>query len=95
MYGLHKPSRVNMKDLWQTDGIGLEIFYIILSCKRFLFLFRCLCFDDIRDRQSRKKLDRFALIIEFFDKFANNYMKACNNGEYVTIDGKMEPFRGR
>ena len=93
--GLHKSSHVNVEDLWATDGTGIEIFRTTMSANRFNFLMRCLRFDDIRTRQDRKVLDKLAPIREFFEKFVTNCQKSYNVGEYITIDEKLEPFRGR
>ncbi|GBN50890.1 hypothetical protein AVEN_140981-1 [Araneus ventricosus] len=59
-----------------------------MSSKRFLFLLRCTRFDDIRDRQSRKDVDKLAPIREFFEKFGDNCHKCYNVGAYVMIDSK-------
>lgn len=93
--GVHKASHVNVKDLWATDGTGMDIFRKTMSKNRFLFLLRCLRFDNIHDRQSRRLLDKLAPIRELFEKFVQNCQKAYTIGEYVTIDEKLEPFRGR
>ncbi|XP_035223678.1 uncharacterized protein LOC118196351 [Stegodyphus dumicola] len=52
-------------------------------------------FDDIQTRQSRKELDKLAPIREFFENFVENWQKSYSVGEYVTIDEKLEFFRGR
>lgn len=93
--GLQKSSHVYVRDLWATDGTGVEIFRSTMSSTRFYFLMRCLRFDDIQTRQSRKEFDKLAPIREFFEKFVENCQKSYNVGEYVTIDEKLEPFRGR
>ncbi|GBM56190.1 hypothetical protein AVEN_35175-1 [Araneus ventricosus] len=86
--GVHKLSHVNITDVWATDDTGIEIFRNTMSSKQFLFLLRCICFDDIHDRQSRNDIDKLAPIREFFEKFADNCQKCYNVGDYVTIDSK-------
>ncbi|KFM59493.1 PiggyBac transposable element-derived protein 4, partial [Stegodyphus mimosarum] len=93
--GVHKSSHVNVRDLWATDGTGLEIFHKTMSYKRFLFLSRCLRFDDIGTRVIRKQSDKLAPIREFFEDFVNNCQKYYTVGEFITIDEKLEAFRGR
>lgn len=93
--GVHKSSHVNVRDLWATDGTGLEIFHKTMSYKRFLFLSRCLRFDDIGTRVVRKETDKLAPIREFFEDFLNNCQKYYTVGEYITIDEKLEAFRGK
>ncbi|GFR03302.1 piggyBac transposable element-derived protein 4 [Trichonephila clavata] len=67
-----------------------------MSENRFMFLIRCLRFDDIRTRQSRKDLDEFAPRHEnCLKNLWENCQKSYNIGEYVTIDEKLESFKGR
>ncbi|XP_035232258.1 uncharacterized protein LOC118204046 [Stegodyphus dumicola] len=47
---------------------------------------RCLGFDDLRDRPSRREMDKLAPIRNDFEKFVKNA------GEYITTDEKLEPF---
>ena len=63
--GAHKSSHVNVMDLWATDRNGLKNFHKTMSNKRFLFLSRCLCFDDIETPVIRKEIDKIAPITEF------------------------------
>lgn len=93
--GLHKSSHLNVKDLWATDGTGIEIFHTTMTYKRFLFLLRCIRFDKLLDRPQRKCFDKIAAIRDFFEKFITNCKDSYTLGEYVTIDEKLEPFRGR
>ena len=46
-------------------------------------------------RRSRRKLDKLAPIRNIIELFVSNCKKSCKLGEYITIDGKLEPFRGR
>ncbi|KFM68182.1 hypothetical protein X975_10258, partial [Stegodyphus mimosarum] len=95
LIGLHKSSHVYIRDLWATDGTGKEIFHTTMSSTHFYFLLRCIRFDDIQTRQSRKELDKLAPMREFFENFVENCQKLYDVGEYVTIDEKLESFRGR
>ncbi|XP_035210184.1 uncharacterized protein LOC118184586 [Stegodyphus dumicola] len=95
LIGLHKSSHVYIRDLWATDGTGIEIFRTTMSSTRFNFLLRCIRFDDIETRQSRKELDKLALIRELFENFVENCQKSYNVREYITIDEKLESFRVR
>lgn len=93
--GVHKSSHVNVRDLWATDGTGLEVFHKTMSYKRFLFLLRCLRFDDIGTRIIRAETDKLAPIREYFEDFVSNCQKYYTVGEFITIDEKLEAFRGR
>ncbi|KFM60418.1 PiggyBac transposable element-derived protein 4, partial [Stegodyphus mimosarum] len=93
--GTHKSSHTNLKDLYATNGTGIDIFPKTMSRIRFLFLMRCLRFDNINDRQSRRGIDKLAPIRDFFETFVKNCKNAYTFGEFVTIHEKLEPFRGR
>ncbi|XP_030750072.1 piggyBac transposable element-derived protein 4-like [Sitophilus oryzae] len=66
-----------------------------MSQRRFEFLISCLRFDNKRNRIERTKLDKFAHIRAVFDKFIDNCKAAYSPSEYLTIDEKLESFRGR
>lgn len=93
--GLLKSSRVNVQDMWDTNGLGIERLIATMSYNRFAFLLRCLRFDDINDRHVRRKEDKLAAIRQIFDIFVGNCKRSFTPSEYLTIDEKLEAFRGR
>ncbi|XP_035206542.1 piggyBac transposable element-derived protein 4-like [Stegodyphus dumicola] len=93
--GLHKSSHANAKDLWDADGTGIELFRKTMSYKRFTFLLRCLRLDNVNDREARRQLDKLAAVRDFFSDFNKKCQEIYSVSEYVTIDEKLEKFRGR
>ncbi|UYV67493.1 hypothetical protein LAZ67_5000897 [Cordylochernes scorpioides] len=93
MSGVKRAAHLTYKELWAVDGSGVEIVRAIMSQERFLFLLRCLRFDDITTRKERKKLDKLAPIREFVEAFVYNCKNLYTPGEYNTIDEKLIPFR--
>lgn len=93
--GLFKSGRQNIKDLWKTDGTGVDIIYCTMSYNRFGFLLRCIRFDNINDRKERKKIDKLAPIRNIFNIFVENCRKAIVPGPHLTIDEQLVAFRGR
>ncbi|XP_063931144.1 piggyBac transposable element-derived protein 4-like [Zophobas morio] len=93
--GVLKSSRLNVEELRNSNGTGVEIFRLTTSQSRFRFLLQHLRFDDMTTREVRKKLDKLAPIREIFDNFVTNCKTAYTPFEYVTIDEKLEAFRGR
>lgn len=93
--GTLHANRMMLEDLWGTDGHGVEIFRLVMSLRRFKFLIRCLRFDDRTTRPERKCSDNIAPIRELFDAFVHNCKKSYSLGQCVTIDEKLESFRGR
>lgn len=93
--GVLKANRLNIEELWRSDGSGIEMFRLVMSIKRFRFLLRCLRFDNKDTRQNRQETDKLAPIREFFDIFVENCKTGYSLSEYVTVDEKLEAFRGR
>ncbi|GBP45216.1 PiggyBac transposable element-derived protein 4 [Eumeta japonica] len=56
---------------------------------------RCLRFDSKDTREERIKLDKLAPIRELFDIVVGTFKKYYSVSQYVTIDEKLEAFRGR
>ncbi|XP_050502395.1 piggyBac transposable element-derived protein 4 isoform X4 [Diabrotica virgifera virgifera] len=95
LIGIKKSHHANMKEMFAGDGTGIGIARAVMGHKRFLFITRCLRFDDKNTRSERKKVDKLAAIREFFQAFVNNCKSSYNLGEYTTIDEMLQPFRGR
>lgn len=68
-----------------------------MSLVRFIFLLCCLRFDDVQTRANnkKKKIDEIALIRAFLDQFVSNSKINFLPGQNVTLDEKLEAFRGR
>ncbi|GBL61279.1 hypothetical protein AVEN_216690-1 [Araneus ventricosus] len=79
----------------RIDGTGVDVFHCTMLYKRLLFLMRCLRFDDIRDNSSRREVDKLVPIRNIFEKFVASCQRLHSLGEYVTINEKLELFRGR
>lgn len=47
--GTLKENHTNLKDLWASDGTGVERFRLTVSLSRFTFLLRAIRFDNITD----------------------------------------------
>lgn len=66
-----------------------------MSKDRFLFLIRCLRFDDINDHAQRKELDKLESVRELFTIFVENCQNAYTISEYSTTDEQLVLFRGK
>lgn len=60
-----------------------------MSYKLFLFLLRCMRFDDKSTRPSRVETDKLLTIRAVLDKFVDNYKTRYSPGEFLTIDEKL------
>lgn len=93
--GVCRSGHQNLEDLWDQSGFGVDIFYSTMSLHRFLFLQRCLRFDDVRSREIRRETDKLSAFREIFELFLENCSKHYTLAEYTTIDEQLVPFRGR
>ncbi|XP_043288321.1 piggyBac transposable element-derived protein 4-like isoform X1 [Venturia canescens] len=92
--GYRKQPAVNVNELWGEE-FSVTIFKATMSSHRFQFLSKCLRFDDKNTRKNHRKLDRFALIREIWDKFITNCGKYYRPYEMCTLDEQMVGFKGR
>lgn len=93
--GRLRAHRLNTLDLWDNNGHGVEIFGLVMSRMRFHFLLNCLHFDDRITRNERLNSDRLCHVREMFQQFIENCQKSYSPGVDVTLDEKLEGFRGR
>lgn len=93
--GLFKTSHMNVRDLWATNGTGIGIFHSTMTYKRFLLLLRYICFDNINSTDEREAVDNLAQVRELFDTFIAKCQESYTVGRYLTLDEKLEPYRGR
>nr|CAH7754571.1 unnamed protein product [Callosobruchus chinensis] len=93
--GTYKAARLNLEDLFATDGTGIEEFRKTMSLQRFTILLSCLRFDNVANREERKKIDKLAAIRSVLDKFVENSQNIYTPSEHLTIDEKLEAFHGR
>ena len=93
--GTYHSNRMNLDNLWNTDGTGIDVFRLTMSLHRFRFLLCCIRFDDKATRASRKLLDKLAPIRDLFETFVQNCLRNYSPLEFVTIDEMLVAFRGR
>lgn len=66
-----------------------------MAHRRFVFLLRCLRFDDVNTREERRTIDKLAPIRNVFDRFNQNCKVSYIPGSYLTLDEMLFAFRGR
>ncbi|KRY40028.1 PiggyBac transposable element-derived protein 4 [Trichinella spiralis] len=93
--GVFQSNRLNLCDVYSTDGTGVEIFSSTMSLQRLRFLLRCLRFDDHATRSERKRHDKLAAIRMVFDTFVRNCTENYMHSAHVTIDEVLVSFKGR
>ncbi|CAH1973367.1 unnamed protein product [Acanthoscelides obtectus] len=90
-----KGNRVDVRELWSTDGTGMIRLRAAFSYRRFLFLLRDLQFDNINTRKGRQNIDKLAAIRDIYSDFVKNCMNNYIPGEFITIVEMLHPFPGR
>lgn len=93
--GVKKSNHLNADDLFKTNGTVPEIYRLAMSCQRFRILLRHLRFDDLKTRKDRISVDRLSPIRDLFEEFVENCRRNYCMSNFVTIDEKLEGFRGR
>ncbi|UYV66370.1 hypothetical protein LAZ67_4001477 [Cordylochernes scorpioides] len=93
--GKNRASHLHFKEIWNANGTGIEICRAAMAYERFLFLLRVIRFDNVLTRQIRRDNDKFAALREIFEMFVANCKQMYSPGEYLTIDEKLIPFRGK
>ncbi|KAB0804247.1 hypothetical protein PPYR_01217 [Photinus pyralis] len=79
--GVKKNNHLNAVDLFKTNGTVPEIYR--------------LRFDDLETREARQSIDKLAPIRDLFEEFVENCKGNYSLSHSVTIDEKLEAFRGR
>lgn len=96
LVGVSCASHLNLLNLWATDGTGIEYFRCVMTLSRFQFLRRCIRFDNIHDREARKRTDKLAAPIRhLFDGFIKRCQENYTIETDTTIDEMLEGFRDR
>ncbi|UYV60678.1 hypothetical protein LAZ67_1001867 [Cordylochernes scorpioides] len=90
-----KANKMNTDDAWARDSTGFELCRIAMSENRFRFLLRVIRFDDKATRNERLRQDKLAAVRLILDTFVKNCQKHYSPSEYITVDEKLDAFRGK
>ncbi|KAF6213335.1 hypothetical protein GE061_011054 [Apolygus lucorum] len=96
MMGIHRGSRLIVRDFWDSSGIGIEMFRLTMPHKRFRFLMRCLLFDENGigiDEDTNKPVETLNSIDQIFDEFVHNCQTSYLLGENVCVDVLLDTRR--
>ncbi|UYV68941.1 hypothetical protein LAZ67_6001730 [Cordylochernes scorpioides] len=93
--GVMKANKLNTDDTWARDSTGFELCRIAMSENRFRFLLRVIRFDDKATRNERPHQDKLAAVRLILDTFVKNCQKHYSPSEYITVDEKLDAFRGK
>lgn len=71
------------------------MFHCVTSKNRFSILLACLRFENLDDREARKKNDPATAISGIFNTFDNNCQSIYTMGTCLCVDEMLVGFRGR
>jgi hypothetical protein len=86
--GTLRVNHTNHLDLWSDSGIGSELVRSVMSYQRFLFLCRCLRFDDRATRAARREMTNSRL-------FVNCLMPSSSTANRVILPANTLPSTNR
>lgn len=90
--GTLHSNRLNLEEVWDSNGFGVEKYRMVMNLRRLKFLIRCIRFDDSTTRNECREIDNLAAIHAVF---VQNCKRSYSLGENVTVDEKLEVVRGR
>lgn len=85
IHGVLGAHNINRRELWSMKWEILLI-QMAMSRNRFEEIFRFLRFDIKSFRSERLKFDKFALILDVWNKFISNGQACYVPGPYITVD---------
>lgn len=92
--GAKKDRKLTTEEMWSSQH-GCPLYRAAMSEKRYLFITRCLRFDDRTTRQDREREDRLAAIKDLWESFLGNCQASYVPGDRVTVDEQLLGFRGK
>ncbi|UYV64609.1 hypothetical protein LAZ67_3001303 [Cordylochernes scorpioides] len=93
--GRIRPNRANLTPVPKLKFINDGWKIIAMSENRFRFLLRVICFDDKATRNERLRQDKLAAVRLILDTFEKNCQKHYFPSEYITVDERLDAFRGK
>lgn len=92
--GAKKDNKLDTVEMWSAQHGG-PLYRAAMSEKRFLFIIRCLRFDDRTTRPEREKQDRSAAIKDVWECFLAHCQENYIPGDKLTVDEQLLAFRGK
>lgn len=91
--GLDRDNMSDLRNLWNPIE-GRPFYRIVMPVNRFIFLLRCMRFDNFRNRQERQQNDRLSAIREVWDMFNDGLRRVYVPNEALTVDEQLVGYRG-
>ena len=92
--GVERDHHNELRELF-SGPYAKPVYRATMSRRRFESIMRFMRFDDRRDREDRRRKDKFAPIREFFSRFNERLPMFYNPYDCVTVDETLRSYRGR
>lgn len=89
-----QQNRMHSRDLFNLR-FGTPYCRAVMSEQRFVFLTSCLRFDEIEEREEKRKTDRLAPMRYVFDHIIQTSKDLYTPSDTVTLDEQLLGFHGR
>lgn len=93
--GVQQEGHASYTDIFNDANFSSDFFSTTMSSVRFMFILRCLRFDDTDTRMAYVTTDKLGPIRYLFDDIVTKCKKFYTTSEYVTIDEQLVAFRGK
>lgn len=90
--GVYHNKRTSIRMMW-GDG-SHPIFRASMNVERFVWLNRCIRFDNSLTRETRKKTDKAAAIRDIWTMVNANLSSNYKPSDCLTVDEQLFPYRG-
>lgn len=90
---LFKSKNPNFNELWEQNGLGVNVFRLSMNLNRLKFLLRCLRFDDESKTKSRENINSLASICNLFELFIANCRNNYSVGSDVTLYEQLIEYK--
>jgi hypothetical protein len=88
MAGIMHQNRVNTRELF-SSRFGIAVYRATMTKNRFIFLTKCLRFDDAATRGERRQTDRIAAIRQVWDHIVATSKKLYSPSDVLTVDEQL------
>lgn len=95
LISLFKSKNQNFDELWEKNGLGVDVFRLAMNLNRLKFLLRCMRFNNsIDQRPSKEKTDNLAAVRNLFELFIANCQSNFKVGSDMTIYEHIVEYKG-
>ncbi|XP_059563328.1 piggyBac transposable element-derived protein 4-like [Myotis daubentonii] len=92
--GAYEAKNLKLSYLWSAKW-GPEFFRKTMTREKFKQILRFIRFDKRTERSRHLQTNKFALVLEIWDKFIENSQACYQPGQNITVDEQLFPSKAR